>query len=133
MSFIIGLLVRFGLAEAAAKRLAPFAVVAGVLAILGLLWAAWGVFDHFNDKAAIEQDRLEGNNAVLEKQLETEAAAAAERLRNAETNSDNRRAYEDAILFPKRDDDADPAVRLACERLRRAGEDTSGLPGCGGR
>lgn len=133
MSWIAALLVRWGLKEATAKLLAPAAAGAAVLAILALLWAAWGVFDHFNDRQAIEQDRLESNNAALEAQLEAEQAAAAERLRNAKTNSETERAFEDAILVPKPGDDPDPAVRLACERLRRDGQDTTGLPGCGGR
>lgn len=133
MMFVASLLARFGVAEAAAKRLAPVAAVLGVIAILGLLWAAWGVFDHFNDRQAIKEDRLEANNAALEAQLKAETKAAAERLRNADTNRETERAYEDAILDPKTGDHADPAVRLACEQLRRDGQDTTGIPECGGR
>lgn len=135
MIFALGtkLLLAFGASDALAKRLAPLGALAGFLAILSLLWAAWQVFDHFNDRAAIEQDKLESNNAVLEEQLTAQDAAAAERLRNADTNRETERAYEDAILVPKSGDDPDPAVRLACERLRRDGQDTTRVPGCGGR
>lgn len=133
MTFIITLLVRWGLKEALAKKLAPFAAIAAAFAFLGLLWGAWQVFDHFNDRAAIEQDKLESNNAMLEEQLKAQDAAAAERLRNADTNRETERAFDDAILFPETGDDPDPAVRLACERLRRDGQDTTRVPGCGGR
>lgn len=133
MMIFATLLARFGVADALAKKLAPFAAIAAAFAFLGLLWGAWQVFDHFNDRAAIEQDKLESNNAMLEEQLKAQDAAAAERLRNADTNRDTERAYEDAILVPKSGDDADPAVRLACERLRRDGQDTTRVPGCGGR
>jgi hypothetical protein len=133
MSFIVTLLVRWGLKETLAKRLAPFAAIAAALALLPALWGAFQVWDWFDDRAAIEQDKLEANNAMLEEQLKAEETAAAERLRNAETNRETERAYEDAILIPKSGDDPDPAVRLACERLRRDGQDTTGVPGCGGR
>lgn len=133
MMMIVGLLARFGLSDALAKKLAPFAAIPVAAAFLTALWGAWQVFDHFNDRAAIEQDKLESNNAVLEKQIEAREAAAAERVRNAETNSETERAYDDAILFPKAGDSDDAGVRLACERLRRDGQDTTSIPGCGGR
>lgn len=133
MMSIATLLARWGLSSEAAKKLAPLAAAAGVLAILGLLWAAWGVFDHFNDRAAVREATLEQNAKALEDQIQANDNAAAERLRNAETNGETERAYEDAILVPKAGDSDDPGVRLACERLRRAGHDTADLPGCGGR
>lgn len=133
MSFIITLLVRFGLAGDLAKKLAPFAAAAAALAILGLLWGAWQVWDHFDDKAAIEADRLEGNNAALKAQLEAAETAARERLRNAETNTETKEALTDAIQDPEPSDHPDPDVRLACEQLRLDGQDTSGFPECGGR
>ncbi len=135
MIFALGtkLLLVLGVGDAAAKRLAPLGALAGVLAILSLLWAAWGVFDHFNDKAAIERDRIEANNAVLAAQLAAAEAAAKERLRNAQTNSETVEALTDAIFNPAPGDSADPDVRLACEQLRRDGQNTTGIPQCGGR
>ncbi len=133
MMFIATLLVRFGLSDAIAKKLAPLAALAAVLAILGLLWGAVQVWDHFDDRAAIAQDKLEGNNAMLEQQLEAAAGAAAEALRNAETNRDTKEALENAIHEPEPGDSADPDVRLACEQLRLDGQDTTGIPECGRR
>lgn len=130
MSWVVALLARWGVKEGLAGKLAPWVAGVALFAILAALWAA---YDHFNDRQAIERDRLEADNTLLEAQIRTQDAAAAERLRNADTNSETERAFDDAILFPKSDDDPDPAVRLACERLRRSGEDTSSLPGCGGR
>lgn len=133
MSTIAALLARWGLSGAMAKRLAPVAAIIAFVAFLGLLWGAWQVFDHFNDRAAIRQDRLESNNAALEAQLAAAAAAAKERLRNAQTNSETVEALTDAILEPEPGDSADPDVRLACQQLRLDGQDTSRIPGCGGR
>lgn len=133
MMMIATLLARFGLADSVAKKLAPFAAIAAAIALLTALWGAWQVFDYLNDRAAVKQAVLENNVTALEAQVEADATAAAERLRNAATNSETERAYEDAILVPKTDDSDDPGVRLACERLRRAGRDTATVPGCGGR
>lgn len=133
MMMIAGLLARFGLSDALAKKLAPLAALAGVLAILSLLWGAWQVWDYFDDRAAIEQDKLEANNAMLEAQLDAAAAAAAEALRNAETNRETKEALTDAIFEPEPGDSADPDVRLACEQLRLDGQDTTGIPECGRR
>jgi hypothetical protein len=133
MPIVITLLTRFGLTDALAKKLAPFAAALAVIAFLSLLWGAWQVWDYFDDRAAIKADRLEGNNAALEAQLEADAAAARERLRNAATNSETKEALQDAIDQPEPGDSPDPDVRLACEQLRLDGQDTTAIPGCGGR
>lgn len=133
MSFIIALLARLGIGDAAARKLAPFAAIVAGIAFLGLLWGAVQVWDYFDDKAAIRADRIEANNAALEAQLDAEAAAAKERLRNAVTNRETVEALTDAILEPEPGDSPDPDVRLACEQLRRDGQDTTGIPACGGR
>lgn len=130
MSFIITLLVRAGLSSAFAKRAAPWVAALALFAILGAVVAAW---DYFDDRAAVRRATIEANNKALEAQIKAEESASRERLRNAETNSETRRSYEDAILVPRAGDSDDAGVRLACERLRRAGHDTTGLPGCGRR
>jgi hypothetical protein len=130
MNLIVALLARWGLSRSLALRLAPWVAGAVLIAILGLLWAA---HNHFSNRAAVRADRERANAAMIERQIEANEAASVERLRNAETNRNLQRSYEDAILVPKAGDSDDPAVRLACERLRRSGQDTSGLPACGGR
>lgn len=127
---IAGLLARWGMSEAKAARFAPVVAAAGVLVLLAALWP---VYDHFNDRAAIKRDRIETNAKVRERQLEAAEKAARERLRNDRTNRDLVEAYTDAINHPEPGDHVDPGVRLACEQLRRDGQDTSGFPECGGR
>lgn len=133
LATITSLLASLGLSARVAQRLAP--VVAGIaaLAILASLWGAWQVFDWWDDRAAIERDRIKANNDTLARQLDAAEAAARERLRNARTNDETVEALNDAILDPKPGDHPDPGVRLACEQLRRDGQDTAGIPECGGR
>lgn len=133
MTLIITLLARWGLSEGLAKKLAPIAALIGVFAILGVLWGAVKVWDHFDDKAAIERDRIEANNTALEAQLKAAEASAKEALRNAETNRETKEAFDDAIYNPQLGDSPDPDVRLACEQLRRDGQDTTAISECGER
>ena len=130
MSFIIGLLVRWGLKESVADKMAPWVAAALLFAFLGAILATW---DYFDDRAAVRADRAKANAAMLERQMEANARAAGERSDNAITNAEQEGAFHDAIHEPKPGDSADPAVRLACEQLRRDGQDTSGLSECGGR
>lgn len=133
MTFIVTLLVRWGLKDALARRLAPFAAIAAALMLLAALYGAFRVWDWFDDRAAVQADRDKANAAMLERQMKANDRAAGERSDNAITNAEQERAYVDAIHSPKPGDSADPAVRLACEQLRRDGQDTTGLPECGGR
>lgn len=133
MTFIVSLLLRWGLKEGVAKKLAPFAAAAAVIVILTALWGAWQVWDYFDDRAAVQADRDKANLDMLERQLRANDNAADARTADALTNAEQEKAYVEAIHNPKPGDSADPAVRLACEQLRRDGQDTSGLPECGGR
>lgn len=127
---MIALLTALGLSESISRRLAPFVAILAALLILGLLWAVW---DHFDDKEAIDRDRLEANADALEGQAKAEAAAAAERARNIVTNFEQTGEFHDAIHDPRAGDSADPAVRLACQQLRNDGQDTTAIPECGRR
>jgi hypothetical protein len=130
MMWIAGLLARWGLKESVAGKLAPWVAGLGVLAILAASVAAW---DWFDDRAAIRADRDKANAAMLERQIQANDRAAGERADNAITNSEQERAFNEAIFEPQPGDSVDPAVRLACEQLRRSGQDTSSLSECGRR
>lgn len=130
MSWIVTLLVRWGLKEARAEKLAPLVALAAAVAILAALWTG---YDWFNDRAAVQADRAKANAAMLERLIKANDRAAGERGDNAITNAEQEQAYDDAIHKPQPGDSADPAVRLACEQLRRDGQDTTGLPECGRR
>lgn len=127
---VIWLLGKFGLAESAAKKVAPWAAAA-LFALLVV--AGWSIFDHFNDRAAIEQDRLESNVEQLEGQVAADTKAADQRMADLQAQQEQEKALDNAIENPLPGDSDDPHVRLACERLRRDGQDTSNLPTCGGR
>lgn len=126
----IGILARLGLSRRLSEKMAPWALGALLLLLAALCVAIW---DHYDDEAAIERDRLKGNVEQLEDQLKADGAAADQRLQDAAAQRDQEDAYHDAIANPQAGDAGDPDVRLACEQLRRAGKDTSGLPACGGR
>ena len=126
----IALLGRLGLSDERSEKLAPWALGFAGIVLLGALFAIW---DHFDDRDAIERDRLEGNNAALEAQVEAEVEAGEQRVEDLAEQIRQQEDYQDAIDNPEAGDSDDPAVRLACERLRNDGQDTRAIPGCGGR
>jgi hypothetical protein len=128
MMFVAGLLARFGVADAAAKKLAPFAAVAAVVAMLGLLWGAVQVWDYFDDRAAIHDDRIEREAAETAKALERERAAT-----KAAMDRDAQRAADSAATVQRLEDIEDanpeaavaparPGSRAVADRLRRDGD-----------
>jgi Flp pilus assembly protein TadB len=130
MMMIVGLLARLGLSERVAGKVAPWVLGAGIVIAALLAFQLW---DYFDDRAAINADRAAANAKAAERERKADARADAERSTNADTNRDQEQAYDDAIHRPAAGDHVDPAVRLACERLRRAGQDTAAIPECGGR
>lgn len=119
-----------GLSERAAKAMA---VGAAIFAFLAVAVPAVLLWDYFDDKEAVEKDRLAGNNKALTARLEAAEQSAREALENQATNADLVEAYNDAIDNPKPGDSDDPDIRLACEQLRRDGQDTTTIPECGKR
>jgi hypothetical protein len=77
MSLIVSLLRRWGLSRSLALRLAPWVAGAVLIAILGLLWAA---HNHFSNRVAVRADRERANAAMIERQIEANEAASAERV-----------------------------------------------------
>lgn len=130
MVSIVTWLVARGLSQRAAKAVA---VVGGALAACALLASLAGLWLHFHDKGVIAEHDMAADLAAEKGAREADDHAAARRVEDATTNRDQEQAYADAIHSPAPGDSDDPAVRLACERLRRAGHDTAAIPGCGGR
>lgn len=137
MAWIISLLASWGLGEGRAKALAPWVALAAAIALLAALWMLSApmraIFDHFDDRRAVAEDRRANNLEQLEQQREADTAAAEQRVEDALAQQEQEQAYDDAINRPHAGDSASPRVRLACERLRRAGQDTAAIPACGGR
>lgn len=130
IAIVAGWLVKFGLSQTRADKLAPLGLG---LALLLLVVAGGALWLHFHDQRVIERDRMEANLEQLEDQVKADTKAADQRLEDAAAQDEQEEAYANAIDNPAPGDAGDPGVRLACERLRRSGQDTTGLPACGGR
>jgi hypothetical protein len=127
---ITRLLAAVGLSDRLSARLAPW--VAGAAAI-ALVASVMALAVHWVGRSAVKADRAKANVEALERKAKASERAADQRLIDHRVNREQEKAYEDAIERPLVGDSDDPGVRLACERLRRAGKDTSDVPGCGGR
>lgn len=130
MTWIVGRLLALGLSQGRAEKVAPWAVAALLFvsaAAGGLLWL------HFHDRQVVAHATDKGNVDQLQHQVKADAKAADQRLKDAAAQTQQQEAYRDAIDKPKPGDAVDPDVRLACEQLRRSGQDTTRLPACGGR
>lgn len=135
IGFVVTKLVALGLGERRAAALAPWVAVATAFALLAALWAiSWpvrAIIDRFNDNEAVLADRRDANIKQLEAQVQADTTAAETRVADAVTQSEQEQDYAQAIDNPPPGASTDPGVRLACERLRRAGKDISQLPACG--
>ena len=127
---VASLLGILGFSADLARKLAPWAM--GLAALL-LVISAFAIWNHSDNAAAIERDRLEANNDQLVGQVDADAAAADQRVEDVIAQIQQEEAYVDAITEPEPGDSPDPGVRLACEQLRRQGENTAAIPACGGR
>ena len=100
---------------------------------LGGLYGGYRLWLHHHDKQMVATDRAAAKLDALQGQAKADAHAADQRVQDALANKDEEEAYASAISQPVAGDSADPGVRLACERLRRDGQDTAAIPACGGR
>lgn len=103
------------------------------IAALGLGYGGFKLWLWLHDRAVIEKHDDAVNLENEKGAREADSKAADQRLRDAEAQREQERALTDAINNPKPGDSADPHVRLDCERLRRAGQNTAAIPACGGR
>lgn len=80
------------------------------------------------DSAIVSHAVTQANNRTLQKQVEANEAGADERLQDQQIISEIEKGFSDAIHNPRPCDPPDPAVRLACQRLRNAGYGETSLP-----
>lgn len=115
------------------KLAKPVLIGLAVLLALAALWG-WG---HSRYRAGVkdERDRAElalaqANQRFLEQKARADQLAADQRL--ADTVAVNRQEQELLNAIADTPDSAPDATRvqLGCERLRRAGRDTSGIAAC---
>jgi hypothetical protein len=137
MNWLTGALAGMGLPSALAARAAPWV---GLALVCALLWLLWGISapiraaaDWFDDREAVQDDRRRANLERLNEQAKADAKAAEQRVADVVAQIEQEQDFADAINNPQPGDSDDPNVRLGCERLRRSGQDTSGIPACGGR
>lgn len=90
------------------------ACLAGLLAF-GLFKLGWGIFDWFNDREAIQQDRREANAEFAGKQIDAERAAGAGKHARDTAESETQEGLENEV------DDADRNGRSAADDLWNGG------------
>lgn len=133
IAFLVPILARWGVKESLQRPLAWLTAAFAVVTLTMALAGAFNTWLHFHDKRVVAADRADALAELVELQAEAEAAAARSRVKDVVEIHKQQEAYRNAIEDPEPGDSADPAVRLGCERLRRSGQDTSGIPACSGR
>jgi hypothetical protein len=116
---VLAILARWGVPEHLRRPLAG--VMAGI-ALLALLGGAWAIWLHFHDARVIDRHDAALNLDAERKARAADAAAADQRVKDAADNAEQSEAYHDAIDAASSGAPSDAAVRLGCERLRRAGK-----------
>lgn len=127
VSFIAVKLVRWGLSQRVAEKLAPPVLFAGLLLCAALLAALAALAVHLHDKGVIEEHEQQREL----RSIDARDGAADQRARDVIGNYEMERELRDAIeAAPESDAPLHPAiVALNCQRLRRAGIQLP--PACG--
>ena len=115
------------------KLAKPVLIGLAILLALGALWG-WG---HSRYRAGVSDERARGelalakaNQRFLQQKARADELAASQRL--TDTIAVNRQEQELRDAIADTPDSAPDAtrIRLGCERLRRAGRDTSRIAAC---
>ncbi|MET0364508.1 MAG: hypothetical protein ABW169_07620 [Sphingobium sp.] len=127
---IAALLMRVGLTARAGKTIAIVLIM--LLVTLGAIWTVQHIQ---RQEATIDSQQIviQGQAAEMEMmRVNQDALDAASAAREADTVRINDQVKETTHAIDKASDGApsDAAVRLGCDRLRRAGRDTSAYPAC---
>jgi len=92
---------------ATARKFAPLgfglACILALLAVWAVFKLAWPVFDWFNDREAVAEDRAEANAEFTEKQLDAERAAGADKRSRDADDAQTQKELTDAIDQADRD------------------------------
>lgn len=123
MTWILALLARWGVPESVRR---PLLIVTAIIAALALLAVLKGCYD----RGVVERHDDAVNLEAEKGARGADAKAADQRASDAATNREESDDYAKAIssAAPSAPDDAHR--RLACERLRRAGQDPAAIPAC---
>ncbi|CDO35829.1 hypothetical protein [Novosphingobium sp. KN65.2] len=129
-AWIARCLVGLGLSRSAGTKAAPW--IAG-FALCLLVVAVFTLAVSAIRADAVKKDRAASDLEALQGQAKADARAADQRLKDDRAQRAQEDDYHDAVERPAPGDSDDAGVRLACERLRHDGQDTTAIPACGGR
>jgi hypothetical protein len=128
-ALIAGLAARTGLSQRIVARLIA---ALGALLLAGMAVLAWNIWLAGHDKKVVRDDRAASNLKVIQQNSAAKEKASNERAADLRAVATREEDLRDAIHSVP-DTAPDPVrVRLNCERLRRAGQDTDRIPGCVG-
>lgn len=110
----------------------PFAGLISWLIVIAFILCGWQIAVHVHDANVIERH----DNKVTSKTLKTDSAAKVEaafqRGRDEAQISNNERIRNEAINNGPANKPSDASIRANCQRLQRAGRDTSRIAVCAG-
>lgn len=122
LGWIAGLLVRKGLSQARAEKMAPWAGGAAAIALAALLAGLWL---HFHDRGVVQRHEAK----AVAKVAPAHADAAEQRAKDLVKQAEDERNAHAAIKSSGPDTVPAPAaVAHNCQRLRRAGFSEVSLP-----
>jgi hypothetical protein len=123
IAFLIGRILALGVP----KRLAaPLLGLFALLALAGLLWA--GIAYH--DRGVIKASDAQHEAKLAPVIAKAGDNAADQRATDTITNTKTEQGAHDAVAKAPESAPSPAAVRLACFRLRRSGQDVSKNPAC---
>jgi len=97
-----------------------------------LLIGALGVAKYSYDRSIIKEHDAEITKRTVETDFKAQLEAADQRARDQATIATDERNRQDEIRKATDSKPSDASIRANCERLRRAGKDTSRLAACSG-
>lgn len=121
--FILPFLARVGVPEPLRKAVAYASLAVGVLALLGLAKCSY-------DRSLIRNHDAEVTAETVKKDSAAKEQASEERANDTAVINQAEKDRNDAINKGPAVKPSPASVRHNCERLRRAGTDTSRIPQC---
>lgn len=123
ITFLTPILASLGVPEGLRKLVAWAGLIVLAVSVLGLSKCAY-------DRSLIRSHDAEVTAETLKKDSAAKEQAATERATDTETISKAEKERNDAINNGQPNKPSAASVRLNCDRLRRAGTDTSRIPQC---
>lgn len=123
IGFLLPLLARVGVPEALRKAVAYASLAIALIALLGLVKCSY-------DRSLIRKHDAEVSAEAVKKDTAAKEQASQERANDTATINQAEKERNDAINRGPAVKPSPASIRHNCERLRRAGTDTSRIPQC---